>query len=94
MDTKIARQVLGQEIGILRTRSYDSLRDELLERPSAKEIVGPDGRKYQLEMQAFWDDKPGGNLRVIVSIDDGGWRAFFPLNDSFIISPTGDFVGE
>jgi hypothetical protein len=29
-----------------------------------------------------------------VSIDDGGWRAFLPWTDSFIIAPDGSFVGE
>src|SRR5205807_9836250 len=36
----------------------------------------------------------GKNLRVIVSVDDGGLRAFVPLTDSFIVSPEGLFVGR
>jgi hypothetical protein len=28
------------------------------------------------------------------SIDDGGWRAFSPLTESFILAKTGTFVGE
>jgi len=30
----------------------------------------------------------------LVSIDDGGWRAFFPTTESFIMAPNGSFVGE
>ena len=42
----------------------------------------------------IWDDEPGGNVRVMVSIDDGGLRAFVPMTESFIKSPSGEFVGE
>lgn len=35
-----------------------------------------------------------GAIRVIGSIDDGGWRAFRPLSDDFIRAPDGTFVGE
>jgi hypothetical protein len=40
-----------------------------------------------LETQIVWDDKPGGDVRVLASIDDGGWRAFVPLCDSLIMTP-------
>ena len=54
----------------------------------------PAGREYQTEVNVLWDDRPGGNIRVIGSIDDGGLRAFAPLTDSFIKAPDGSFVGE
>jgi hypothetical protein len=59
-----------------------------------KEVVGPDGKTYQIDVQFFWDDKPLGSVRVMASIDDGGWRAFLPLTDSFILTPSGEFLGE
>jgi hypothetical protein len=62
-----------------------------------EEAVGPSGTQYQLDIFAFWDGgrrAVGGDLRVSVVIDDGGWRAFVPLVEDFIISPTGGFVGE
>jgi len=34
-----------------------------------------------------WDAQENGPLRVIVSIDDGGWRAFAPLTGDDLISP-------
>ena len=40
------------------------------------EMRGPSGATYQVEVQLFWDDQPNGELRVMGSIDDGGWRAF------------------
>ena len=70
---------------------------ELLERigdVEDYEVAGPSGAPYQLSIQAMWDDAPNGDLRIIGAIDDGGWRAFFPLTDSFIMTPDGDLVGE
>lgn len=58
------------------------------------EVTSPDGTQCCVEINAFWDDKPEGDIRVIASIDDGGWRAFVPVADSFIIAPDGSFVGE
>jgi len=37
----------------------------------------------------FWDSLPDGNLRIMASIDDGGWRAFVLLTDSLIMKPDG-----
>jgi hypothetical protein len=43
----------------------------------------------------LWDDpREHRNLRVMVSVDDGGWRSFAPLSDDFIVAPDGTFIGE
>jgi hypothetical protein len=52
------------------------------------------GREYQVEIDPIWDDKSKGNIRVCFMIDDGGWRAYCPVGNSFIIAPDGSFVGE
>jgi hypothetical protein len=49
---------------------------------------------YQIEIEVFWDNQRGGNVRVMGSIDDGGWRAFMPLTRDFIKAPDGSFVSE
>ena len=58
------------------------------------EVDGSSGRWYQIETSVFWDGAKDRDLRVIVSIDDGGWRAFAPMTDDFIMAPDGSFVGE
>jgi hypothetical protein len=58
------------------------------------QVDGGSGVQYQIEVEAFWDGKPGQDIMVVGAIDDGGWRAFSPLSDSFIIRPDGTFVGE
>jgi len=47
-----------------------------------------------MEKQAFWGDKKGVDIRVLVSIDDGGWGSLFPMTQSLIMAPDGSFVGE
>jgi protein associated with RNAse G/E len=56
------------------------------------EVVAESDTRYQIEIQAFWDDEKKKNFRVIGSIDDGGIRAFFPMTDDFIITRDGDFI--
>lgn len=68
-------------------------------RPKRRGLRSPDSIRsgrvaYQGEVQVFWDDKPNGAIRVMASIDDGGWRAFVPLTADFILAPDGTFVGE
>jgi hypothetical protein len=78
----------------LRALPYGDLSERFAGRTEANDVLAPSGVRYQLEVQGVWDDREGGNLRVIVSVDDGGLRAFAPLSADFIISPGGSFVGE
>lgn len=94
MDRREAETILAAELAQLRTETYEALVGRLLEKQETAERVGASGTRYQVEVQAFWDDKVNGDLRVIASIDDGGWRAFVPLTDSFIRSSDGGFVDE
>lgn len=93
MDSDEARALLAAELAIWRVRPYSDLVSEIGE-SRHYDRVGAGGTCYQLEIEVMWDDKPTENIRVIASIDDGGWRAFAPLTDSFILSPAGRFVGE
>jgi len=62
--------------------------------PKTIEVGGSDGKRYQVQTEAFWDSKKNGPIRVIVLVDDGGLAAFKPLARAFIIAPDGSFVGE
>src|SRR5262249_32811744 len=78
----------------LRRETYDALVERLLNRSESSGVVGQSGARFQMEVEAFWDSRDGRDLRVVVSIDDGGLRAFAPLTTSFIMAPDGTFVGE
>ena len=73
--------------------SYQELQ-RLLREQDRLDVCGPSGVSYQLEVEAVWDDRPGGNLRVFGHIDDRGLRAVAPLTEDFIMAPDGSFVGE
>ena len=56
----------------------------------AFEIIGAGGVAYQIEVNAFWDDEPGGAIRVLGSVDDGGFlTSFRPVSDGFLVDADG-----
>jgi hypothetical protein len=93
MDREEVLSIARAEVAELRQATYSQLAERLIDKQENVERVGASGASYQVEIQAFWDNKPNGNLRVIVSIDDGGWRAFIPLSEDFIRAPDGSFIG-
>jgi hypothetical protein len=94
MDKAEARKVLAEELQRWRTRPYNELVSLIDGEPFTKEVPGGSGVTYQIEIEVVWDHKPRGDVRVLGAIDDGGWRALFPLGDDLILSPDGSFVGE
>ena len=93
MDKLEAAAILSRLAGEYRARSYEELKG-FLGNPVMLTEPSPSGVEYQIEIEAVWDDAPDHNLRVLLSIDDGGLRAFVPMMDDFIIGPDGGFVGE
>jgi hypothetical protein len=92
MDKDEAKSVLEQEIEALRQRPYEEL-VELIDDPRHYELQAPSGRTYYLERNVFWEHRRSDDVRVSVSIDDGGGKAFHPLSMDFIKSPDGSVVG-
>ena len=90
LNHEIANALMNEELIRLRKSSYEELL-KFVKMPMNTCLYGPDGKKYQIESQAFWDSKKGGNIRAMVSVDDGGIRAFAPLTTSFARR---SFVGE
>jgi hypothetical protein len=96
MDKAEALFIAEQHIARLRNVPYAELkrRVEKHVRETAS-LSGPSGTEYQIEIEAVWDSsRAKGNIRLMVLVDDGGWRAFYSLTRSFIKSPDGSFVGE
>jgi hypothetical protein len=65
---------------------------ELISRPEVKSISTESGVNYQIELNVFWDSQPEKDLRIMGSIDDGGWQAFLPLTESLIMKPDGTLI--
>lgn len=93
MDSNEACVLLRRQLDLYRTRSHHELQS-LIAEPEVMELVGPSGTRFCIEILAVWDSKVGGDLRVIGSIDDGGWRAFRPLSDDFIMRRDGTLVSD
>ena len=94
MDKTEARTIAAAKTEELRDMSWAELRDRYLGEPETEEVQAPSGTTYQRETYAVWDGEKEGNLRLFVAVDGGGWRAFAPLSESFIIAPDGSFIGE
>jgi hypothetical protein len=96
VDKQEAREILAAEVLRLRSRDYAELMQLFDPDLETRQVQGSSGAAYNLEVGAVFDDREkSGNIRVIVSIDDGrGLRAFVPLTADFVIAPDGKFVGE
>lgn len=102
------RCVLLEYMAKFRAWSYGQLAERVVrdhrEHDCLEHIEGtaPDGTKYQMEFQAFWDDVPYGDIRVcgdLLAEPQRPLLGFIPVyvpdvTDSFIMSPDGQFVGE
>lgn len=87
MNTEEAEQILKEELDYFNEMPYAELRDRIGEN-SSSERTTTSGRSYQLEVLIVWDSKSQDAIRITVSIDDGGWRAFFPLTESIFKLPS------
>ena len=95
MDKQEATSILDGRLDQFRNRSYNELKQMVdAKTVKAEEAVGSSGAKYQIQIQVFWDGKPGANIRVRGAIDDGGWRSFFPLTRDFIMEPERSIIGK
>ncbi len=108
MDEAEAGRLLDEEVARLRALSYGELRSRIPDtrrrvlfvevvgedQATTRDVVGESGVVYQLETQVFWDGKAGEDIRVAVSIDDGGLSAFWPRSGDFIMARDGRFVDE
>jgi len=90
MDKKEAQKLLDEFARDLQSLSYSKWQ-KLIGESQVLEKQGPSGVTYQLEWLAFWDSQAGGEIRVIVSIDDGSLARFIvPLTTSFLVSADGE----
>jgi hypothetical protein len=91
MNKAEARSILSRELKAFASRSYDQLA-ALIGHPDVKNVVSESGVNYQIEFSVFSDSKPEEDLRIMGSIDDGGWRSFLPLTESLIMKPDGTLL--
>ena len=93
MNEEVAYVLIDAELRRLLELPYSEL-IKLIGTPKTMLVVGEEGNSYQVEIEAIWDVARAENVRVIVSVDDGGWRALKPLTQGFVMRPDGSFVDE
>ena len=86
MDKHEAQEIARQKLEELERDGFASLRQRI-DQVTTEDFTTDRGTTYNLECQIFWDSQPNGAIRVVTSIDDGGWRSFFPLSVSTIVEP-------
>ena len=72
MDRVEAQKILAEQLERYRGMQLSQL-IRLMAEPQTMEMLGSSGTKYGLEFEVVWDHEPEKDLRVIGSIDDGGW---------------------
>jgi len=84
-----AQSILDEQLSIFVRQPYAKLA-ELVNVPKNITVQAPSGTKFQIEFNVFYDSGKQQNLRIIGSIDDGGWRAMMPLTKTLIVKPNGE----
>ena len=89
MDNKEAVDVLESALARYRAMTYSELATHVGHRET-NSVPGESRRLYQVQIQIAWDAKPGGDIRVLGAVDDGGWRSFIPVTTDFLVEPAAD----
>ncbi len=89
MNTQDAKKVLDSLERDLESRSYAYWKERVEGEPECFELKSELGIPYQIEIEAFWDDKAGGDIKVSCTIDDGGIRAYSPLSRGILVRREG-----
>ena len=96
MDKKEAKTILDKKLKELQSHSWDEFQSWIAcKKVEVYEEEGQSGAKYQIEIEAMWDDKPDDWIRVIAGIDDGGLvSSFSPITSDFLIAKDGSMETE
>ena len=92
MDNDEAVAMLERELAAIAGAPYADLVARIADGSEIVERLAPSGTMYQMEIDVQWDSRPGGNVRVIGSVDDGQFRVLMPLTRSFIKASDDSFV--
>ena len=90
MNDDVAYVLMDAELRRLLELPYSELL-KLVGSRQFREVVGEDDTAYRVRVEAAWDIARKKDVRVLVSVDDGGWRALRPLTQGFVIRPDGSF---
>lgn len=84
MDTTVASPLLQEHLDRHAARPFAEL-SSLIGATPVTERSKIEGKEYQIEINVFWDDDAMRAIRLVGSIDDGGWRSLVPLTLTVIV---------
>ena len=61
---KLARDILLNELDHFREKSYKELVNQIGNGPYLEVSQTTEGKQFHIEIEVFWDDHKGGNVRV------------------------------
>jgi len=88
MRKKKAEEIIESKLKEIENTPYEEL----------KNYIGEDyykkfeEKEYWGDIQVLWDDKPNENIRVMGSISYSFFTSFFPICDSYIITPNNELL--
>jgi len=89
MNRAIAETLLERELTSVLELGHERLVRQVGSEPIVKVVQGTDGKRYLVEISAYWDGRENGPVRLIAVIDDGGWKAFvLPLTADCVVDET------
>jgi hypothetical protein len=87
MNIKEARTILSEIMREYRQKNYSYWECSMPESPLVISKAGASGVDYQIEIIIARDAPNSRVSQVMFGIDDGGWRAFVPMTDDFLVIP-------
>ena len=79
----------------LKQLSYNELKEKYLDNYTVENVEVNQNEKYQVSLEAVWDNKKDSDLRIFILVNDSSPESVRkPNTGSFIISPNGSFIGE
>ncbi len=102
------RALRSERLNEYRQRGYNYLANAIRAAEGSRadlellDVAADDGKEFQIEVKAFWDDMPSRDIRVLAEVLPIPLRpflGFIPIYfagscDDFIIRPDGTFVDE
>jgi uncharacterized protein len=88
-----AKAVLRAFMEPFRRRPHSEL-VQLVKKDQTDRVRGPTGSEYEIKINSYWGDQPGGDVCVSGAINDSGWCACQDIYETFEVSPDGEIIGD
>jgi len=61
--------IAQEQLKPFRTKPYRQLRAMIGQEPITYDVIAESGKRYQIEIEVFWDNQKEGTIRVMCDID-------------------------